>query len=49
VDIQLLIVAAVIVGALVFAGLTFARKTRGFSAKADCGADCGCGKQAQKR
>lgn len=48
VDLQLVIVVAVIVGAIAFAGVTLARKARGFSTKNDCGSDCGCGDQTQK-
>jgi hypothetical protein len=47
-DFQLVIVLTVIVAAVAFAGLTFARKAKGFSAKNDCGADCGCGESKVK-
>jgi hypothetical protein len=47
-DFQLIIVLIVIVGALAFAGLTLARKAKGFSIKNDCGADCGCGDSKDK-
>jgi hypothetical protein len=41
-DIQIIIVGAIILSAIAFGGITFARKTKAFSAKNDCGADCGC-------
>jgi len=42
-DVQLIIVFLVIAASIAFAGVTFARKTKTFSTKNDCAADCGCG------
>ena len=47
-DPQTSIVVLVIAAAIVFAGLTFARKAKGFSTTNDCGADCGCGDSKDK-
>jgi hypothetical protein len=47
-DIQLIIVLIVVLGALAFAGVTFARKAKGFYTKNDCGTGCGCGDSKDK-
>jgi hypothetical protein len=41
-DSQNLIVAAIILGASLYAASILLRKTRGFSRKAECAEDCGC-------
>jgi hypothetical protein len=48
-DIQFMIVAVVILAALAYGGVTFARRTRAFSPKKSCGSDCGCGSSKQSR
>ena len=47
-DIQIIIVGAVILSAIAFGGFTFARKTKAFSTKNDCGSDCGCDSPSTK-
>ncbi len=47
-DVQVIIVLLIITAAVAFAGLTFARKAKGFSTKNDCGADCGCANSDDK-
>lgn len=47
-DLQLFIVVAVIFGAFTFAAVSFARKTKGFSTKSDCGTECGCANSDDK-
>ncbi|MFL6468975.1 MAG: FeoB-associated Cys-rich membrane protein [Pyrinomonadaceae bacterium] len=41
-DLQLVIVGAIILTAIGFAVAAFVRKTRSFSTKTHCGSDCGC-------
>jgi len=41
-SVQAIFVAIIILGAFVYAAVVFARKTRSFSKKSNCGADCGC-------
>jgi hypothetical protein len=41
-DIQSFIVALLLVGAFGYAGTLLWKKMRAFSAKSDCGDDCGC-------
>jgi hypothetical protein len=48
-DLQIAIVLLIIAGAIAFAGLTFARKAKGFSTKNNCGTDCGCGDQKSEQ
>jgi hypothetical protein len=41
-DIQIIIVAVIIILALLFVGKNVWRKAKSFAPKGDCGADCGC-------
>jgi len=41
---QLIVVLAIILVAVFFAGSKFIGKRKSFSKKGDCGDDCGCGK-----
>ncbi len=41
---QLIVVLAIILVAVFFAGSKLLDKRKSFSKKADCGEDCGCGK-----
>jgi hypothetical protein len=41
-DLQLLIVVMIVVGALAYGAIILRRKTRTFSPGNDCGDDCGC-------
>jgi hypothetical protein len=47
-DLQFIVVSVIVLSAIAFAALTLARKTRSFSTKSDCGADCGCGDAKEK-
>ena len=47
-DLQLFLVFAVILGAVAFAAVTFARKANGFSTKNSCSVDCGCANSDDK-
>ena len=42
-DIQVIIVVAIIAVAVLYTAMTFLRKTKAFSPKASCDEDCGCG------
>lgn len=46
-DIQALIVVAIVVAAVVYAGAMFLRKTKAFSPKSKCADDCGCGSKTK--
>jgi len=41
---QLIVVLAIILVAVFFAGSSLLAKRKSFSKKGDCGDDCGCGK-----
>jgi hypothetical protein len=41
-NVQYIIVIAIILAAVVYGGVTLSRRTRSFSTKKGCGADCGC-------
>ena len=41
-DVQFLIVAFLIAGAVAYAAVAFLRKSSAFSKKTDCADDCGC-------
>jgi hypothetical protein len=43
-DLQYLLVIAIILAAVIFAVRTLVQKRRGFSPKPGCANDCGCGK-----
>jgi hypothetical protein len=43
-DLQFLIVIAMIVAAVIFGAKALVQKSRAFSPKAGCENDCGCGK-----
>ncbi len=47
-DFQGIITVVVILAALIYAGLTFYRKTRAFSKKSGCDSDCGCNGKTEK-
>jgi len=47
-DVQYLIVIFVVLGAAVFASRGMLKRTRSFSAKTDCGTDCGCSGKSKK-
>jgi hypothetical protein len=47
-DAQLLIVSLILLIAIAFAGRAIYRRTRSFSPKSGCDADCGCGGESQK-
>jgi hypothetical protein len=47
-NLQFLIVALIVIGALAFAGRGMLKRARSFSAKSDCGVDCGCGDKSGK-
>jgi hypothetical protein len=47
-DIQLLIVIFILAGAIAFAGRAIYRRSRSFSTKHSCEADCGCNGKAKK-
>jgi hypothetical protein len=47
-DIQLLIVLLVLLVAAAFAGRAIYRRSRSFSPKSSCDADCGCGGKTKK-
>jgi hypothetical protein len=47
-NIQIIIVFAIIVAAIVYAALTLVRKRRSFSLKAGCSDDCGCNGGSKK-
>lgn len=42
-NLQLFLAAIIVFGAITYAGVVFWKKTRSFSAKPGCDADCGCG------
>jgi len=42
-NIQYIIVIAIILAAVVYAGVQFRKRSRAFSLKKSCGDDCGCG------
>jgi hypothetical protein len=47
-NLQLVIAAFILFGAIAYASVVFWKKTRSFSAKSGCDADCGCGNSPQK-
>ena len=47
-DVQVLIVVLIVVGALVYAGAGVVKKVNAFRPKAGCGDDCGCGSTSKK-
>jgi hypothetical protein len=46
--VQYVIVALIIAAALIFAGRSLYLRTRSFSKKSGCDADCGCGGKSKK-
>jgi len=42
-DFQIVIVAIIVFVALAYVGRRILHKTKSFSSKSSCGADCGCG------
>jgi hypothetical protein len=42
-NLQIFLVAFIVFGAIAYAGTIFWKKTRSFSPKSGCDADCGCG------
>ncbi|MGI8786365.1 MAG: FeoB-associated Cys-rich membrane protein [Pyrinomonadaceae bacterium] len=48
-DVQIIIVAVIVLAACLYVGQMIWRKTKSFSSKSSCGSDCGCeGKQKNK-
>jgi len=48
-DFQSIIVAVVILAALFYVGQMIWRKTKAFSSKSSCGADCGCVSETKQK
>ena len=46
-DLQSIIAALLIIGALAYAGIILSRKTRAFSRKGACADDCGCSSKSK--
>ena len=47
-DIQYIVVALIVFGAIGYAALVFIKKSRGFSTKTKCADDCGCSSSKSK-
>lgn len=48
-DVQNIVVAIIVIAALAYVGQIVWRKTKSFSSKSDCGADCGCSSDAEQK
>ena len=48
-NVQNLIVAIIVAAALAYVGQIIWRKTKSFSSKSACGADCGCASEAKQK
>jgi hypothetical protein len=46
-DLQTIIVAVILIGAVAYASSMFLRKARGFSRKSACADDCGCSSKSK--
>lgn len=46
--VQYIIVVAIILGAVAYAGVQFRKRSRAFSLKKSCGDDCGCNGSSKK-
>jgi hypothetical protein len=46
-DLQSIVAALLIIGALSYAAVVFSRKTRAFSRKGACADDCGCSSKSK--